>query len=569
MTRLVLALDFYRTVRSRLVLRLSAGKGIKNIIKISGFLILLFLIYVNIFRFLNFAFNIAGLDDSGWYFGMAENLAFRGKYASFTNPSLGVDKSAVATDIFNRISTVGQDDLDYFPVGVSVGPGLIVPVAIFLKIFGVGYWQFRLFPIISYFFLLGTMLWVVYRLSGIGGMVVLAILLNLFPHLAIPLGFEAFGEPTGFLYVLLGGIFLAIFLKKECQNLLFLVFSGMFFSLATLTKTLYFLNFLPALLIYFLYLQKKKQSWRKFFLLLFSFLLPILLFEIYRFIVLFGLGGLSTYIASLSSGLVFFFTAGGSPLGGQPFVQKMAVFKEIGFSQPFYVILCFFCFVAFFIKKWQEQKDSLFLLIFTFWLTNLTWFFIFSNTGWARHFWPGLLLTLIFLSSFLSDSFSQIKKGKFLFPVLATFLLISFSGQINFSFIFRPKLEGGILLDWRNKFMEKGFFGARLPLPIFPLSAQKPAVNFIRENVPLQSRIYYVGGLLVSEIPPLAKRIFYSTERIPNEKMNQLPAYVVFGPYQVSSWWRIVSLEEYARELTKYCGWEVFGNDYYKICLLR
>ncbi|MCX6796469.1 MAG: hypothetical protein NTW06_03135, partial [Candidatus Falkowbacteria bacterium] len=136
------------------------------------------------------------------------------------------------------------------------------------------------------------------------------------------------------------------------------------------------------------------------------------------------------------------------------------------------------------------------------------------------------------------------------------------------SFIYQINFKNQTLISWQKKFMEKKPFGAALPLPIFPLWEQKTAVDFIKGNILPEEIIFYVGSLMVSEIPPLVNRVFYSTELILKTKIAPQKTYVIFGPYQVNPDWRQISFEEYKNQLEKYCSQEVFGNGFYKICLL-
>jgi hypothetical protein len=551
--------------------------------RIIGFFLFFLLVFVNLARLINFALDISGLDDSGWYFGVAWNLASKGKYASLTNPAAieprfetKESQLAVTPDVFNRTSIIGRDNLDYFPVGVSVGPGMIVPVAMVTRIFKAGYWQFRLFPIITYCFLLGGLLWLVYRQAGISGSTILVVFLNLFPGLTIPLGYEALAEPTGFLYLILGGFFLTLSLRRKKREKFNLITSGIFFSLAGLTKFLYFLNFLPTVGLYLYFIRKNKEKLRRVFLLLLGFSLPIFIFELYRFIFLYMFGGLSIWLANLGMSLLFFVSAG-SGLGEsqissgrfQTLSQKMGVLGEIGLNNYLLLTLLLACLVIFIFQRWRKRKDFLYLLLFSFWSINLIWFFLLSATGWARHFWPGLILTIFFLSIILGSLFSHHERKTRNLSLLTGLLVVaSLLKTTTPSFIYQINFGKETLISWQKKFMEKKPLGAALPLPIFPLSEQKATVEFIKRHILPEAKIFYVGSLMVGEIAPLVNRVFYSTERLSKTKALSQKAYVIFGPYQVSPNWRLISLEDYTIQVNKFCDKEVFSNAYYKICRL-
>lgn len=545
----------------------------RKVLDIFVSLLILFLIFVNLARFLNFALKIAGFEhDSGWYFGVAANLALHGKYASYTNPVIEGETSGIVVNKWNRPSIIDQEDLEFFPSGVSVGPAFLIPVASFVRFFGVGYWQFRLFPILTYFLLLGLSIWLVIRFSGKFGIIFLLVFLNLFPQLAIPIAFESFAEPTGLFYLLLGATLLdlSLKLKQKQENLIFL--AGIFFSFSLLTKTLYLFGFLAAVLLYS-GLLFRGFDWRKKIIklvyLVAGFLLPILLFEIYCLVVLTRIAGVFAYLANLSSHLIVFVSAG-SGLGENPtsLKDKFKVFSEIGFSswQKVALLFCSLLFLFYLDYRKDKKKRSFLLeLLLIYWLINSCWFLFLNSTGWARHFWPGLFLAVIFMASFMGNVFFNffLKKNWQALAVILLFLVIIFQ-PASLGLIFKAGLPENLTAFWRDKYFEQMPQG--LPLPIFSLVKQKEAVDFIKKEIPPKGKIYYLGNLLVAEIPPLVDRVFYEVTRAhqANSELN----YVIFGPYQVSLDWRIISQQSYLDQVKKFCQKELFDNDYYKVCLL-
>jgi hypothetical protein len=300
-----------------------------------------------------------------------------------------------------------------------------------------------------------------------------------------------------------------------------------------------------------------------------GFLLPVLLFEVYHLVVLTRIAGVFAYLANISSHLIVFVSAG-SGLGENPISlkDKFKVFSEIGFSSWEKVILLFCSLLFLFYsdyRKNKKKKNFLLELLLIYWWVNCCWFLFLNSTGWARHFWPGLFLAVIFMASFLGSIFFNFfsKKNWHALAVMLLFLVIIFQSA-PLGLIFKADLPEDLTAFWRDKYFEQKPQG--LPLPIFSLAKQKEAVDFIKKEIPKDGQIYYIGGFLVAEIPPLVDRIFYSVARarLVNSKSN----YIIFGPYQASSDWRIISQQSYFDQVKKFCQKELFDNNYYKVCLL-
>jgi len=130
----------------------------KHFLKIYlGLTVILFLA-----RMVLFAGEFGGIEhDSGWYLGVARNLAERGIYASYTNTTTSGGVGAFPS-IHGRFSVQDKNGFSYFPAGVTAGPGYIIPEAMIIKVFGFGWWQARAWPIITLGLLLAALFIFVY-----------------------------------------------------------------------------------------------------------------------------------------------------------------------------------------------------------------------------------------------------------------------------------------------------------------------------------------------------------------------------------------------------------------------
>ena len=87
-----------------------------------------------LFRVIFFASEFGAVEhDSGWYLGVARNLAQRGIYASYTN-TIREEGIGAQPSIHGRFSVQDNNGYSYFPAGVTAGPGYVIPQAILLKI---------------------------------------------------------------------------------------------------------------------------------------------------------------------------------------------------------------------------------------------------------------------------------------------------------------------------------------------------------------------------------------------------------------------------------------------------
>ena len=307
-----------------------------------------------LFRVVWFAANFGSIEhDSGWFLGVAKNLANRGIYASYIN-TVEVEGAGVYPSLRRGLSIQDEKGFSYFPAGVTVGPGYVFPQALLLKIFGNGYWQYRLWPLITYMGLLFSLFYLVWSLAGMWGLVIFQIWLWAVPQMTTTFAYEGFGEHIALFYLLVGYcLFLKAYQGKRSK--VFFFFAGCFFAFAILTKLLFLITlcaFLPVALweAYTKRNELKRVFWR--WISLFAgFVVPVFLFEIYRFASIVPIFGIHLWnILNANTRLEFLYGGSGLHTLGSfnwTFIfQKLMIWPDVGMSDSLafvFVVAASFC----------------------------------------------------------------------------------------------------------------------------------------------------------------------------------------------------------------------------------
>jgi hypothetical protein len=544
-------------------------------------------VFLFLARVILFVSQYGGVEhDSGWYIGVARNLAERGIYASYTNTLVEEGKGAFPS-IHHRFSVQDENGFSYFPAGVTVGPGYIFPQAFIFKIFGFGWWQLRSWPLLAYGLLLGLLFYLIWFLGGFIALVLFQLWLWLYPQLTINFAFEAFGETIALFY-LLSSFFLFYLsgIKKRKNSLVFL--AGVFASLTILTKNLFALTlfaFAPIALAE-LVSQRQFKSWlKRWFLFALGLSLPFIAFEAYRYFSLTTQFGRVGYSA-INEDIRLTWQSGGSGLGNFNFknldrlfiLRKFLVWSDIGiyrFKWPFLFLTLSPLLLLPFTK--EKRRPLLFLLFFAS-LISFVWFLLISPTGWGRHVWQGLVLGMMLLS-LVVGRFLTATKAFWLTKAMALLML----GLLFWPAFSSPntmasfKLTGGEIIRWRSISTQRLLPGFPVT-PIFSLKDQKELQAFFLSHIEKKDRIYFHQGFLVAEASPLVDKVFYPLLRYQDSPGNQIgkasqdspegKAYLLFGPYQRGEW-SIVGENYFPYQTRKFCAETVFNNPSYTLCRLR
>ncbi|MCX6730567.1 MAG: hypothetical protein NTZ55_01855, partial [Candidatus Roizmanbacteria bacterium] len=340
--------------------------------------------------------------DSGWYLGVARNVAERGIYASSTNTISTSEKVGASPSIHYRVSVQDKNGFIYFPAGVTVGPGYILPEAFFLKIFGYGWVQFRIWPFLAFCLMIPVLFVLILQIGSFASLLFLQLWLWCYPQIFLTVSFESFSEHIALLFLLLGFL---LFQKgvKYPKKYLLIVLSGLSLGLALQTKNLYSLGVVfPIILIVFY--SWKTKSVRSLFLFFFFLLLPTILFESYRFLILFSQFGLEGYTANLID-VKRTWENGGSgikTLFNKPdlhfIARKLSIWSYVGANASLFTWP--FIFISPLIHK---KKTLLFWMIYSTCLIFFIWFGLFSMMGWFRHIIPGIITGMIIISLTVED----------------------------------------------------------------------------------------------------------------------------------------------------------------------
>lgn len=500
--------------------------------------------------------------DSGWYLGVARNVAERGIYASYTNTVAASDKLGSFPSIFGRFSAQDKNGFVYFPAGVTVGPGYVFPEAFFLKLFGVGWVQYRLWPFIAFCLLIPLLFFIVYEVGSVPGLLFFQLWIWLYPQIFVNQSFEAFSEHIALLFLLLGYVLLqrAVSHKKK---LIFYILAGLSLGVSFQTKGLYLIGIVVPVL-WTLYFAVKTKQLKYFFIFSISLLLPTILFELYRFIALTSLFGLVGYWQN-NIDIKRTMQSGGSGVNilksgvNLRFVyDKLVVWKHIGVS-PFT-----FVWPLIFASPFFKKKNSfLFWNIFFSTLIFFTWFSLFSSTGWFRHIFPGVLMGMILISISFNGILTSVVKTKkwriiLLFCLfLAQILSAPFLNRLSIPYFEFSKAR--IISLFQSP--SPNSLGGPVSHAIFSKKDQDEVVSAIKSHINNRKRFCFEQPLFVAELPPLVDVVFFPIQRCKDGDI------LVVGPYQKG----IYSLKNTNLPYIEknICKKTIFSNNSYTLCLIK
>lgn len=522
-------------------------------------------------RILFFVGNYGGIEhDSGWYLGVARSLAESGKYASFTN-TIPVDGVSVSPSIHGRYSVQDNQGYSYFPAGVTVGPGYVVPEAIILKIFGSGWWQFRAWPLVIFILLLLLLFSFIYLIGELSALIIFQIWLYVIPQFYISYSFEAYSESIAFFFIFLSFLLYDLSFKKKSS--IPIILSGFFYSFAILTKNLFLLPgliFIPFFIWEFKDVKKIKKNSIRLLLFITTLFLPILLFESYRYFVLmsgFGVAGYEAINKDISltfqqngSGLVNIF----ANLNLEFIFNKVKIWLDVGIGQYILFWILLLISIVSVYKMVNKKYLRIMTILFFSMIIPFLWFIFISPTGWARHAWQAIITGMIFMSIFLGLTWKKIlaKKYFYMLPILVFFIILFLrKDSLDFNYFLTEK----DVYQWReNRFVRhlEGFPST----PILPLRDQENLLNYFQKNISEKDKIYYLGWFLNSEASAFTGRVFFPLDRyLSNQKDN---SYLILGPYQKGTW-SLMPADYVPSKKRLLCQDVVFENNSYTLCKLK
>lgn len=519
-------------------------------------IVLIYIVITSFFylsRFVMFAHtqNVGIEHDSGWYLGVSRILAEKGMYASYTNTIADSEQPGAHPSIHGRYSVQDKEGYSYFPAGVTVGPGFIIPQAIVYYFFGVGDWQNRAVALLSFALLVPLLYWTTFRLGGIFALLLFQLWTWSFPQLFLNWAFEAYSEHLALLYMLSGYALLV-----KTQSHMRYLFSGILIGLSVLTKQIYLIGFFPVIIfLLWKYLHTKPE---RRLLLIYSlyfalgFVMPVLLFELYRFFVLFSRFGIQGYVAinkdlyltmkCCGSGVVQFLE-NPFPLGFM--WHKLFTWNNVGLHPVFILLIT----PILAMKLLHKNTSALYFLLICFFILYFGWFVVLSSTGFFRHAWPSIIVGFMVCSSLVTI----VKHGARTLLVALAFFLFFVSPHS----IWKLNLSNdsvNAIYTYQNKSSTPLFIN------FFLLRDQKNLKSFL-EHKYINKRICYDETLLVAEMPVYLNRVFFPIQRCVMDDI------LIIGPYQKQL---LIRDETYLPKLLRdRCAKTIFENNSYTLCLIK
>ncbi len=367
---------------------------IKNVIVGSVFILTLFLI---LFHFTD---TPRVWVDEGVFTEVARNLAVHGTLSIQTAPG----------QFFSMRSFL-----------LSTSYPVIFPVAVSLKIFGIGLWQARL-PMVIYMFLLVLFFYLFAKKKYGFWPAILSVLLLISFSPFYGNGRPVQGEVPGLVFLTFGGWLGLLWEKSDFKNKKESFFTGLAFGLSASVKPIFLAGVSLSLFLGCVVWAKKiwigdrddieignsgeqKKSRTAFWMLIFGYSIPVSIWGVIHF------PTIHSVIVFVPTYLFFAGNHGSSLSLFQTITLNLGRFvKE---STPLLFLLLFVSVLVSFVFRWVQKKEntqksaSNFLTVFTMqfsfseciilFFVVLNWCAYLIGTGWYRYFFPAhVLLYLLF-----------------------------------------------------------------------------------------------------------------------------------------------------------------------------
>ncbi len=541
--------------------------------------------------------------DGGWMLSISRSLAEQGTYTTMVS-TLPDPTTPGGVGVDQKFDIQAPDGRIWFFTGNGIGPASIVPDALVLKIFGYSFWALRAGPLLFYTVFLLLAAFVLYRLAGLGAVVLFHAYLFFYPHLSIFLSYEAMGEVPSMVYILAAYLAFAAANQKQERRFWAFLGAGLVAGLAINAKliTLWSIGgiFLWAGFGWLIDLfspvkwpEKRTKLWRRtreITGLSAGTVTVAVLWELVHLVVLTRLTGFDLYRQHAYQRLRFVLDDGSGVglriySGAEFFWDKFFLLAEIAHPQrpvTAFIFLAILLGGLALLWRWRAfpARQTLLAAMWLGWLANTAWFVGLAKTGWPRHFWFGLVLAVMILSVFVVEliklSLPPIKDSLNKQPALArpgSDWLLALTGLatallVAWGFASQPHV-GGFLLPgeivpyWQDKQVNNKYH-ASLPWVIIPRAAQAEIVAYIQQ-LPPGANVYYPAGHKSAEISPQTGRVQYPLDRRLFSRPH--PADVaLIGPSLISPWNDPIRRRDLLQLIVQKCPWPAVQNDFYMIC---
>ncbi|MBN1218425.1 MAG: phospholipid carrier-dependent glycosyltransferase [Anaerolineae bacterium] len=570
--------------------------------KILPFLVIFILTAYQLVRIIAFINVYGGIEhDGGWMLSISRSLAEQGTYTTMVSTIVDPTVSG-AINVDQKFDIQAADGRIWFFTGNGVGPASIIPDAIVLRIFGAGFWALRAGPLIFYTLFLLLVAYILYRLARLEAVVLFHTFLFFYPHISIFLGYEAMGEVPGMFYILAAYLVFAVMLKKPTRRWWHFLLVGLVVGLALNAKMITLWS-LSGIFVWggILWLMGGRR-WRQSVMeeqpsarLRFrdvaalgggTILLPVL-WEMVHLIILTYLTNFDLYLQHAQQRLTFILDDGSGVglqihSGPEFFWDKFFLLVEVAHPQRWVTGVIFaFIFLGGLALIWlwrsRGQKQNLLAPMWFGWLANTIWFVGLAKTGWARHFWFGLVLGVMLLCVIAvtlpririvgsrRDHRSVSRNFLQTISLAAGVMLLAL---IAWGFVSQPYVWGFYVPDeivtyWREKRVNHKY--APIPWIVIPRNAQAEAVNYIQQ-MPAEANVYYPEGYKVAEIPAQTGRLHFPIGRR-NLQTPHPKDVIIFSPSAISPWRKdTVMRQNVLRLIEQVCPEPVVKNDFYIVC---
>lgn len=514
----------------------------------SFFLIALFVFY-QMLRIVVFVNEYGGIEhDGGWALGIARSLAERGTYTSLTstvvNPHV---QTALNRD--NQFTIQDPQGREYFFVGQTTGPASILPAALIFKLFGVGFWQSRLAPLIFFFLFLVLASAILYFIQGLLGVLIFHLYLFFFPQLYIFLGYELFGEMPSLVYIFISFSLFVKATQAKRRRWAWYFASGILAGLAIHARLATLIVFAGFAVVWLMLYRQKQATIIQGFMLIAGELFIAALWQLTIFIGLIQVSDFQAYLNHIWGRFDFFYRSvkGITPVaeGLELFLLKAIILSEISYSHLLVSLLLALTtaigglllirhlmmtrpFLA------DPARRYMLVLLWMGWFIYTLWFLNGPKNAWVRYYWYGLIWMAMLLALIFAALIRQVRLNPTITNTvgalfLAALFVFSFSSQPEaMSLYITPKL---VELWHRRQLMTRDTY---LPWIIMPRTEQEQVAEFIR-NLPPDTYIYYPEGHKTAELSFLTGRIFYTLPR--RDYVGPHPHdIVIIGPAIISPW---------------------------------
>ncbi len=538
---------------------------------VTVFFVLVFAVRIVLFL----SFNDIGTEhDSGWFMGVSKNLAENGTYASYTNLSNEIDDE-IGRTMFNDFDIQDRSGKVYFSHAVSVGPGYIVPASLIVKAFGNGYWQYKLVPVMGYIILLALLFSLLSYFQGYESQILLSIYLLNFPQILSNQSVEAFSEHWSLVYFLssLILIFASHLYARNGRSIL--TVSGILFGVAVLTKTNISM-FAPAVIMYIFILSFEKQNivsstlhfLRKLFSFCLGLFLPLLLFESYKYFYLKNNFSLESYFILYLQQSKRYYSLGLSNWDWQTIAIRADFWKHV-FEMNSLIVWIVFLLIPVFIywKLETKSKRLLFLTLYIASFTMVVWFVLYSPTGWLRHTWSAVMMSVAIVSlcgGYVLTAFR--KNAAFgIIPLASALLILStFFSPVRSGFVPSAAAHNENWLKWAD--YTSGPIQGLFSHPFFSRRDQDEVVVYLQNNAKNYNHLYYVSSFYVAELGFLSGKVMMPIQRFIN--LKEKDGIMVVGPYQRGKLARVNA--QYTDDfMDEICSNVLIANASYKLCKIE